>query len=387
MTAERPPASMPSTAAPDGPWRLEPNRVGRFYTGGALLDQLCGVPPSQARDTDRPEDWLGSVTSAWTAPGEPPTTTGLSAVDAGDGPVLLRDLLERDPDAIGGADLVARAGPTTGLLVKLLDAGVRLPVHCHPSRAFARRHLDAFFGKAEAWVILATREIAGAEPPNLRLGFRRPIGRDELRRIVETGDTETLLAAMHARPARAGETWFVPPGVPHAIGAGVLIAEVQEPADISLLAETRGIPIAPVAVTAGMPMEVALEAFDRSGRDDAWVDGLRQPLGGDEGLEGARRTALLGDAARPFFRAERIVVTGPARPWTERAFLVGIVLDGAGVARVDDATLQLSRGSTFAVPAAGLPRLDLEARRGGDLTLLAALPPRPEDIDLDEVVP
>ena len=62
-------------------------------------------------------------------------------------------------------------GSTTGLLVKLLDARERLPVHCHPTRQFARDVLGSPFGKAEAWIVVATRQVPGAEPPNVRVGF------------------------------------------------------------------------------------------------------------------------------------------------------------------------------------------------------------------------
>jgi mannose-6-phosphate isomerase len=169
------------------PWPLEPNRVSRFYRGGALLETFRGSPPAEAADGDRPEDWVGSTVRAWTPPGASESEEGLSRLTTGDGGPTLRSLLDADPAAVAGPALVERAGVTSGVLVKLLDAAIRLPVHAHPTRAFARRHLDSFFGKAEAWMVLATREIAGLEPPNVRLGFRRDVGRDELLGWIEEG--------------------------------------------------------------------------------------------------------------------------------------------------------------------------------------------------------
>src|SRR5512132_908029 len=154
-----------------GPWRLAPNRVDRFYTGGALLERFRGASEDDARDGHRPEDWVGSVTGAWRAPGSRPSGEGLSVIDTPAGPRRLAELLAADPEAIAGHGLVERAGVTTGLLVKLLDAGVRLPVHAHPTRAFARERLGSLFGKAEAWLILGTRHVPRAEPPNVRIGF------------------------------------------------------------------------------------------------------------------------------------------------------------------------------------------------------------------------
>src|SRR3954468_20327932 len=63
----------------DRPWRLTPNRVSRFYRGGLLLDRFRGA--ADPSDTDQPEDWVGSVTRAWTAPGGTATDEGLSFAD------------------------------------------------------------------------------------------------------------------------------------------------------------------------------------------------------------------------------------------------------------------------------------------------------------------
>src|SRR5215207_1120785 len=77
--AMRPPTGrsspMPDPAATQL-WRLLPNRVPRFYTGGALLDGFLGEP-GERPDTDRPEDWVGSATRAWTPPGSPTSDLGL----------------------------------------------------------------------------------------------------------------------------------------------------------------------------------------------------------------------------------------------------------------------------------------------------------------------
>src|SRR4051812_10277652 len=200
------------------PWRLRPNRVSRFYRGGLLLDPFRGDPDPQ--DADRPEDWLGSATRAWTPPGAPVTEEGLGDAELDGAVRLVRDVLESNPNEVSGLDAIGGDEPghaTTGILVKLLDAGIRLPVHAHPSRAFAREHLGSAFGKAEAWIVLGTRNIPGEPPPGVGLGFGRPVERDELRRWVVEERSDELLEALHHRPTRAGDVWFVPPGTPHAI--------------------------------------------------------------------------------------------------------------------------------------------------------------------------
>src|SRR5262245_31867073 len=230
-----------------GPWRLAPNRVERFYRGGAVLDAFRAgrlEPAAGAADGTKPEDWLGSATRSWTPPGEDPTDEGLSRVSIDGRERTIEELLAGDPELVAGRQLVDRVGrPTLGVLVKLLDPAQRLPVHAHPTRAFARRHLGSFFGKTEAWIVLATRPTADGRPPTLHLGFRRDVAPVELRSWIEWERSEALLDALHDVPARAGDAWLVPAGTPHAIGAGVFIAEVQEPTDFSIVAETRGFPI------------------------------------------------------------------------------------------------------------------------------------------------
>ncbi len=383
-SASRPASPRSASPLPPAPWPLPANRVPRFYRGGALLDEFRGIPAADAVDGDEPEDWLGSAVAAWTPPGRPPGDLGLSRIETSTGAVTIAELLGAHPAAVGGPDLIERAGPTTGVLVKLLDAAERLPVHAHPSRRFARAHLGSFFGKAEAWIVLATRELVGVEPPNVRLGFRREVGRDELRRWIDDGDTESLLATMHARPAHPGDVWLVPPGLPHAIGAGVLIAEVQEPTDFSIVAETAGVPIEPEDAHLRLGWDVAIDAFDRTGWSDHAIDGLRQP---HEALavEGdGRRIGLLGAAAAPYFRAERLAVTEPGgrlRVRWDAGYTIAIVTTGAGTIATRDGEVKARRGQAFALPAVAAAGTEITATAVDGIEIVACRAPDPGGVE------
>ena len=366
------------------PWRLPPNRVSRFYRGGALLDRFRagalgpdGVP---TEDGTQPEDWVGSATTAWTPPATPPSGEGLGVAEIDGSMHRIVDLLTADPELVAGRDLVAVAGSTTGVLVKLLDAGVRLPVHAHPSRPFARRWLRSKFGKAEAWIVVATRGTGDPEGPVVRIGLRRDFDREELIDLIADERTGDLLDAMHIRQTRPGDVWFIPPGVLHAIGAGVFMVEIEEPTDFSIVAETADVPIHPAAAHLGLGWEVAIDAFDLAGHDDAWLDGLRHDgrRPADEG-DGWTAEPLLDVAADPFFRASMLRVRGHAAPALgPPAFLVGVVTGGTGTVRTGVQGLALHTGDTFAVPAAALGSVAFDAPDG--LEVICCLPPRATDL-------
>jgi mannose-6-phosphate isomerase len=306
------------------PRRVTPTRVYRFYRGGLLIDRMRG---ERGADTEFPEDWVGSVTAA-SNPGRDEPLAGLSRLDDGS---LLRDAIAADPEGWLGPDA---ARGSTGVLVKLLDAAERLPVHFHPDRAFAAEHFGSRFGKTEAWIVLATREAES----EVWIGMREGVDRDTYRGWIDRQDRERLLGALHRVPVRAGDVIFVPAGTPHAIGAGALIAELQEPTDFSIVCEWEGYPIAAEDSHLGLGWDVAIEA-------------LR--------LEPQEPVLGLPDEARAFFWADELAA--PAG-----RFAVWIVLDGTGTI----AGTPARRGDCFVVPAAA-DRIDVD----GDLRMLRCLGP------------
>jgi mannose-6-phosphate isomerase len=332
------------------PLALAPNPVYRFYQGGELLGRFRGDPA--ARDTDHPEDWVGSVTPAANPPQHSRPDEGLSVIEGDGDRVLLATLLAHDPVAVGGAALVERFGATTGVLVKLLDAGRRLPIHAHPTRTFARQHLASPFGKAEAWIVLETRMVAGEEPPSIRLGFREGIGRQQLLDLIADQRVEELAAAMHHLPVQAGDVIFVPPGTPHAIGAGALVMEIQEPTDFSILLEWEGFPIDPADADLGLGWETVIDTLDLGPLSAERLAAIRPAPQLVAQTATARLDSLLGPVADEFFGAYRLRTGGLAGWPIEACYSVGIVTDGQGRLANGYGTLDVARGSTFAILAA-----------------------------------
>lgn len=303
------------------PIELASNQIRRFYRGGSRIASFRGL---QDATDDAPEDWVASTTTVRGG-----DSLGLTRL--GDG-TLLRDAIREDPEAYLGPAHVAAFGSDPALLVKLLDAGERLPLHLHPDDAFARAHLGEPWGKTEAWVILEAD--AGA---SVHVGFARDVGAGELDRWFVAQDLGAMVGAMNRLPARPGDTFFVPAGLPHVIGEGTLLLELQQPSDLSLLLERGGATEAEACL--GLARELALRAVDRCG----WADGEL------ERLTGGRGRSLFPADADDFFRAERVA----GGSMLDQAFSILVVLDGEGGVRAEGLEpLVVRKGSTVLVPYA-----------------------------------
>ena len=111
------------------------------------------------------------------------------------------------------------------LLTKLIDAQDVLSVQVHPDDRFARDVEHQPYGKTECWYII--RAEPGAE---LIYGFRRDSSPEEYRRLVEEGRLETILRPL---PVRAGDVVYLPARTVHAIGAGIVLYELQQTSDMT----------------------------------------------------------------------------------------------------------------------------------------------------------
>lgn len=320
------------------PVRLPANQPPRFYRGGAAIAALRGDEPKEFG----PEDWVASCTTLHGA-----ERHGLSTLPDG---TLLRDAVAAHPANWLGDAHVAAFGADPALLVKLLDAGERLPVHCHPSNEFAAAHYGSRYGKTEAWIV-----VDAPADGTVHIGFRQDQTADTVADWVARQDADAMLAALNPVTVRPGDTVFVPAGLPHAIGAGVFIVELQQPTDLSVTLEWSRFLDDEAAGHLGIGFDAALGCVDRQGfahRLDELV--RRNPT-----------TELLDHP--DFFRATRL--TDGAE--MAASFSVLVVPDGTGVLHTERAgEVKLAKGDTFAVPhAAGESTVD------GEVTVIRCLPP------------
>lgn len=133
----------------------------------------------------------------------------------------LSQLLARDWNGMAGSEVSA----PFPLLLKLIDARDRLSVQVHPDDAYAQTHENKL-GKTEAWAILH------AEPgAQLVYGIKAGVTRDELAAAARNGAAiEELLRFV---PVKAGDVFYIPSGTVHAIGAGIVLYEIQQSSDVT----------------------------------------------------------------------------------------------------------------------------------------------------------
>ena len=202
--------------------RLQVNRVRRMYLGGGRIDAFTGWTPDCSDGVPRPEDWLASTTTAF---------NGRVEIE-GEG-------LGRLEDGRRVADVVG----TLPILVKLLDSDERLVIQAHPTVPFAKAFMNSSVGKTECWYFLP----GTASDACVYLGFKPGITRERWVAAFDRFNNRSfdqseqsnneLLDCLHRVPVKAGDFVFVDGGVPHAIGAGCFMIELQEPSDLMVVAE------------------------------------------------------------------------------------------------------------------------------------------------------
>jgi mannose-6-phosphate isomerase len=206
-TTGQPEGHSPKGAVPTPPYPLVFKPVYKQYLwGGRGLEKLGRRLPD------------GIVAESWEISAHP---DGLGQV--ANGPLAgetLPGLMQQYGARLLGDALPAAAYETFPLLVKLIDANDRLSVQVHPDDAYAALHEHGGLGKTEMWVVL------DAEPgARLIHGLAPGVTREQFARAVRTGDVMPLLREV---PARRGDVFDIPAGLVHAVGAGLLIAEIQQ---------------------------------------------------------------------------------------------------------------------------------------------------------------
>jgi len=200
------------------PLKFKPRFVEKIWGGRKLESVLHKKLPS-----DKPTGESWEIYDF--PPGVVDNSTGWVSAEVSNGPLkgkTLHDLVaEYGKHVHGDVPLVGQHGQFP-ILIKFLDAREDLSVQVHPDQDYANTHPGAYL-KTEAWYVVQN------DPGSRILKDLVPgVTKDSFKTAIEDGTVEKMIKAV---PAKPGDCYFLPSGTVHALGAGILVAEVQTPSD------------------------------------------------------------------------------------------------------------------------------------------------------------
>lgn len=136
----------------------------------------------------------------------------------------LRQLIEKFKEEFVGQSVYQKYGNEFPLLIKFIDAKEPLSIQVHPSDEMAKKRHQSF-GKNEMWYVMQAEEDA-----ELIVGFDEELTQSTYQNHLTNN---TILDVMHHEKVQKGDTFYIPTGRVHAIGAGVLLAEIQQTSDVT----------------------------------------------------------------------------------------------------------------------------------------------------------
>ena len=288
-----------------------------YIWGGTKLRTVFG----KESDTER-------LAESWELSCHPDGECTISGGDF-DG-MKLSSFISEHPEAVGSS---FKSGDSFPVLVKLIDAEKDLSVQVHPDNDYARKH-ENDSGKTEMWYVISAD--IGSE---LIYGFKEELTKEEFRQAIEDN---TLMDKVNRVPVRQGDVFFIKPGTLHAIGKGILIAEIQQSSNVTYRVYDYG-----RLGADGKPRELHIEkALDVTNTVPAEP---KSPVYGME-LDGVV-TQLLADCE--YFNVNRHRIIKELELYADKSSFAHVLMIGGsgGELVADNYTLPLTMGSSVFVPA------------------------------------
>ncbi|WHY01903.1 type I phosphomannose isomerase catalytic subunit [Neobacillus sp. DY30] len=344
-----------STIKIDGsqPIKLLPTRSWRTYLGGKLLDELHGI--SDPKDSRYPEEWMMSIISTnRNVDRQHLIDEGLSKLDLPDRDSSLKDLVDHNPVEFLGEKHVKKYGKQTGVLVKLIDTAERLIIQTHPDRKQAQDLFNSLYGKTECWHFVGGREIDG-ELPHVYMGFKPGVTREQWKALFVEQNVKGMLDCLHKYYVQPGDTFLVEAGIPHAIGSGCLLVEIQEPSDITVRMEKTspsGLQIDDFLIHQGLGFEKMFDVFkyDTFTRQETLENWKVAPEIVTE-LNGSIEIELIGYNRTPYFRMTQLEVQTETEVQGHGVFSGLYILSGEGAIITGKDRLSVKKGEQLFIPA------------------------------------
>tara|TARA_B110000090_G_scaffold209472_1_gene266175 strand:+ start:1755 stop:2717 length:963 start_codon:yes stop_codon:yes gene_type:complete len=298
------------------PLKFQPILKDKIW-GGQKLQQILNKPTSS---TEAGESWEISDVEGDTSVVSNGTMAGTS----------LKSLMELHTTDLLGHKNFQQFGTKFPLLIKFIDAKSDLSVQLHPNDALAKARHNSF-GKTEMWYVVQ------ADPDsNLIVGFNQPMTKELYLKHLEA---KTLESILNFDTVEAGDTYFIEVGRIHAIGAGVLLAEIQQTSDITYRVydwdrvDSKG-------NRRELHNDIALEAFDFDMPDNYIVNYSR---------DAQTSTELV---SCPYFTTNVLEVkTSLLVENNHDSFMIYMCVEGSAIVKIEGHQTEFSKGETVLIPA------------------------------------
>ncbi len=243
----------------------------------------------------------------------------------------LSSLIKDNPIRLLGQETVDRFGLEFPILIKFIDAKKDLSIQLHPNDELARKRHSSF-GKTEMWYIMDADRDA-----ELIIGFETDVAKET---YVKSLENNTITDLLHYQKVKEGDTFFINTGKIHAIGAGVLLAEIQQTSDVTYRVydfnrkNKKG-------ELRELHTELALDAIDFEHKDDFNV-----PYSRDKDI-------LNTMVNSPYFKTNYLHLTAGFKQDLSAvlSFIIYICIDGKATIANDDGEVNIRKGETVLISA------------------------------------
>ncbi len=242
----------------------------------------------------------------------------------------LKTVLENYREALVGEKNFQKFGSKFPLLIKFIDAREDLSIQLHPNDELAAKRHNSF-GKTEMWYVMQADDDA-----KLIVGFNRKVTPGQ---YLEHLEQKTLTDILNFDSVKEGDTYFIEVGRVHAIGAGVMLAEIQQTSDITYRVydwdrkDDQG-------KERELHNDLALDAIGFDMPDDYRVD-----------YDG-RKNKTNAMVSCPYFTTNYLKLDKPVQKENRYdSFIIYICVDGAAVIHTDEGDESLEKGDTILMPA------------------------------------
>ncbi len=244
----------------------------------------------------------------------------------------LRELIDIYKADFVGSKVYKEFGNEFPLLIKFIDAKTPLSIQVHPSNELAKERHNSF-GKNEMWYIMQADEDA-----ELIVGFNKNVEKEE---YIHHLEDSTLMDILNIEKVNVGDTFYIPTGRVHAIGAGVLLAEIQQTSNITYRIYDYNRIDAKTGETRELHTALAVDAIDYHSYN-TYKTHYKAELNKSSKL-----------VHSPYFKTNIIEIEGEMeRDYSHLdSFVIYMCVDGALKLECHNETYTLNKGETILIPA------------------------------------